>query len=105
MNNASMRIIRNHEGAATSLTRGRIALAVEPDVLVSRRFVRLVAASLALETAAAVVISTAVFATAALVARPGLDKCAVHTEVFAGESVQFVGYFEHMVEQLNDRVM
>ena len=81
------------------------ALAVEPGIRVSRRFVRLVGASLAFETAAAVVIITAVFAYKALVTCPGLDECAVHAEVFAREPVLFVGDFEHMVEQFNDRVM
>ena len=35
----------------------------------------------------------------------GRDECAVHAEVFAREPVLFVGYFEYMDEQLNDRII
>ena len=63
----------------------RLALAVGPSICVSCQFVRLVAASLAFETAAAAALITAVFAYKALVACPRLDERAVYAEVFARE--------------------
>ena len=82
-----------------------LAFAVQPGVRVSCRFMYLVGARLALEAAAPAGLVAAIFAYKALVACPGLDEGAVHAEVFAREPVVLVGHFEHMVEQLNDRVM
>jgi hypothetical protein len=62
---------------------GRLALAVQPSVGSCSGLVRLVRAALVFETADALVISTAILAHKALLARKGLSEHAVHAEVFA----------------------
>lgn len=64
-----------------------MAANAKPGFGICCRIVLCVAAGLAVETAAALVIITAVFAYKALVARPGLDECAVNADVFTRETV------------------
>ena len=66
------------------------AFAKQPAVWVSAGFVRLVAARLAAEFAAIVVVVLAVFAHEALVARPGFESGSVHAEVLLGQPLLLV---------------
>lgn len=77
---------------------GHLALAVQPGIHVSARFMRLVRAALPLETAATAGRIVAVLAHKALVARPGLNQRAVHAEVPAREPAVLVGALHRMTE-------
>jgi hypothetical protein len=41
----------------------------------------------------------------AFVACPSIDECAVHTEVFTRKQALCVSHLQHLLEQLNDRVV
>jgi len=78
--NESVAVIAQGVSHVAQLT-GGIALAVQPGVRVRARGVGVIAARLAFEVAAVVIV--AIFAQETLVSRPGLDERAIDTEMFA----------------------
>ena len=84
---------------------GRPAFAVQPGVGIGHGLMHLVRARLPLETAASLVAVAAVLAHKAFVARPGLDKGAIHAEVLARKPAVLAGALQHMVEQFNHCIM
>lgn len=90
-----------HEAQAA----GVVALAVQPCIGIGARDMRVVAAAFVSEVAVVRGVVAAVFAHKAFVPSPGLDEGAVYAEVLAREQAFALGLRQHLIEQLDHRVV
>lgn len=101
----TMAVVRQRVAHEAQLAACVLAFSIELRVRVGRRLMRLVAALLALEVAAAGVVVFSVLALEALVPGPRLDQRPVDAEVLARQPALLLCGAQHLIEELDDRVV